>query len=255
MSTYREMLHIVLDELKLASDDAYFTDGHIVFLLGKYRAYLLKKEYGDSSSAFGRAAIAARKYVPEGNYQTLCLHLKTVDVVPGMCEYGKIVKSVEELPNLLNVGVKKIYAENYMMELSNVCFVPQEQMRYVGRDRYRANIIYATIGPDSHLWLKSANPQHLYLKEIKFTAVFEDAEKAAEIDCEGDGCDILDNEFPLEESLQAQLIELVVNSLLRPKMMPEDVANNSKDDSAMTQDQLNQQVAAATQNRQNDYAE
>ena len=247
MSTYREMIHIVLDELKLASDDAYFTDGHIQFLLGKYRAYLLKKEYGDSSSAFGRAAIAARKYVPETNYQTLCLHLKTVDVVQGMCEYGKIVKSVEQLPNLLNIGVKKIYAENYMVELSNVVFVPQEQMRYVGRDKYRANIIYATIAPDGHLWIKSANPQHLYLKEIRFTAVFEDAEKAAEIDCESDGCDILDNEFPMEESLQAQLIEIVVKSLLQPKMMPEDMANNSKDDSAMTQEQLNQQVARQTQ--------
>ena len=120
-------------------------------------------------------------------------------------------------------------------------------MRYVCRDKYRANIIYATIAPDGHLWIKSSNPQHLYLEEIRFTAVFEDAEKAAEIDCESDGCDILDNEFPMEESLQAQLIELVVKSLLQPKMMPEDMANNSKDDSAMTQDQLNQQVARQTQ--------
>ena len=51
----------------------------------------------------------------------------------------------------------------------------------------------------------------------------------------------------MEESLQAQLIELVVKSLLQPKMMPEDMANNSKDDSAMTQEQLNQQVARQTQ--------
>jgi hypothetical protein len=38
MSKVKELVYMVLDEVKLLSDDAYYTEEHIVFLLGKYRA-------------------------------------------------------------------------------------------------------------------------------------------------------------------------------------------------------------------------
>jgi len=43
MATYKEIAYLVLDELKLASDDRYFELEHVVFLLDKYRSYVLKK--------------------------------------------------------------------------------------------------------------------------------------------------------------------------------------------------------------------
>lgn len=39
--TYRELIYMCLDQLKVASDDAYFTTDHILFLLSKVRAALL----------------------------------------------------------------------------------------------------------------------------------------------------------------------------------------------------------------------
>jgi hypothetical protein len=42
MTTYRELVYMVLDELKAKSDDFYYTEDHIIFLLDKYRAFLLK---------------------------------------------------------------------------------------------------------------------------------------------------------------------------------------------------------------------
>ena len=42
MSTYRELVYLVLDELKLVSDDSTFTEDHVVFLLNRYRTFLLK---------------------------------------------------------------------------------------------------------------------------------------------------------------------------------------------------------------------
>jgi hypothetical protein len=42
MSTYREMIHMVLDELKVISDDSHFQEEHVMFLLDKYRGFLLK---------------------------------------------------------------------------------------------------------------------------------------------------------------------------------------------------------------------
>lgn len=47
MSTYRELVYLVLDELKLTSDDALFNEEHVMFLLGKYRGFLLKQQYKD----------------------------------------------------------------------------------------------------------------------------------------------------------------------------------------------------------------
>ena len=45
MATYREMVYMVLDELKLFSDDSSFTEEHVRFLLDKYRMYILKQQY------------------------------------------------------------------------------------------------------------------------------------------------------------------------------------------------------------------
>ena len=47
MSTYKELTYMVLDELKLSSDDAQFTEDHVMFLLNKYRTFLLKQRYSD----------------------------------------------------------------------------------------------------------------------------------------------------------------------------------------------------------------
>ena len=78
MSKYRELVYMVLDELKLSSDDSYFTEDHIIFLLGKYRTLLLKQRYSD-----------IKKPIPESNYQTICLNLVRVPAISGEpCEGG-----------------------------------------------------------------------------------------------------------------------------------------------------------------------
>ena len=72
MSTYREIVYMCLDEIKMVSDDSYFNQDHIIFLADKYRAFLLKKNYTD-----------VKKSVPDSNYQTLCLNLEKVNGIDG----------------------------------------------------------------------------------------------------------------------------------------------------------------------------
>ena len=43
--TWREVIYMVLDELKGMSDDFTFTEDHIAFLLGNYRSFILKQRY------------------------------------------------------------------------------------------------------------------------------------------------------------------------------------------------------------------
>jgi hypothetical protein len=107
-------------------------------------------------------------------------------------------------------------------------------MRYVGTNPYLNNIIYASIAPDFHLFLKSNNPQYKYLKKLRMSAIFEDFDEAVDLLCDdGDdsteGCDVLDSEFPIREYLVPPLIELVVKELSGFKYQKEDVQNNAKD--------------------------
>jgi hypothetical protein len=40
--TWRQAMYMVLDEIKGMSDDFTYTEEHIMFLLGKYRTFILK---------------------------------------------------------------------------------------------------------------------------------------------------------------------------------------------------------------------
>jgi hypothetical protein len=125
-------------------------------------------------------------------------------------------------------------------------------MKYVGYNKYLQNIIYASIGPDGYLYLKSFNPQFLYLEKIQFTGIFEDAEEAAELSCDSDSdentsCDILDKEFSIEEALIPPLIELIVKEIGNSVYQVEDTQNNANDDQASN-------TLAARRNLSNRYA-
>lgn len=219
MSTYRELVYLVLDELKLTSDDALFNEEHVMFLLGKYRGLLLKQQYKD-----------IKKEIPESNYQTLCLDLIQVPAITGEpCEGSTYLRSKEKIPFLMPVATPRVYPEDYYQ--GDITYVSRERMKYVGYNRWLPNIIYASIGPDNYLYFKSFNPQYLYLEKARLTGIFEEPEKAAELECNRDEstCDPMDMKFPLEEALIPQVVELVVRELSRPEYLPEDKQNNADD--------------------------
>lgn len=223
MSTYRELTNLVLDELKGNSDDFHFTEDHIIFLLGKYRAFLLKQRYSD-----------IKKHIPENNYQTICLELIEVPAISGEpCEGGSFLRSKQKLPFLMNIGIPRVYPQNYY--IGDITYVSRDRMRYVGHNKYLGNIIYCSIAPDNYLYLKSPNPQFLYLEKIRMTGVFQDAISASNLQCsdsEPEICGILDTNFPIEDALVPPLVELIVRELSSNMYRPKDELNNSKDDLA-----------------------
>ena len=106
-------------------------------------------------------------------------------------------------------------------------------MRYVGNNSWMKNIIYASLNPDGRIYLRSNNPQFLYLCQAKLTGVFEDAERASELECDStddSACDIMDKTFPMEDALIAPMIELIVKELAPSVTAPQDEDNNANDD-------------------------
>lgn len=221
MSTYKEIVYMCLDELKMISDDAYYTQDHIIFLADKYRAFLLKKNYTD-----------IKKAIPESNYQTVCLSLEKVKGIDGDDCSNTYLRSKEKIPDILPVGTPKVSSMDFLS--GEITYVSRERMKYVGHNKYLKDIIYCTIGPDNKLYLKSENSQAYYLENVAYTGIFEDSAAASEMACEGDGseskCDPLDNPFPLEEALIPLMIEFIVKELTGASYRPEDEQNNANDD-------------------------
>lgn len=109
-------------------------------------------------------------------------------------------------------------------------------------------MIYATEGPDNYLYLRSDNPQVFYIENIRFTAVFSDAEEASKLECDQTGnCDILDKEFPLEDALIPTLIAYVVKELTGAIYKPKDPINNANDDLANLASFINNNVKSNLQ--------
>lgn len=222
MSTYKELVYMCLDELKLYSDDALYTEEHIMFLLGKYRTFLIKQRYSD-----------VKKQIPESNYQTICLDLIKVPAISGEpCEGGSYLRSKEKIPFLMKIGNPRVYPIDYYQ--GEITYISRDRMRYVGYNKYLQNIIYASLGPDNYLYFKSFNPQFLYLEKVRITGIFEDTLAASELQCPDENgdtvCDVLDREFPIENALIPPLIQLVVEELTKAEYKPEDKENNSDDD-------------------------
>lgn len=220
MRTYRQLVYMVLDELKLISDDSSFSEEHIMFLLSKYRALLLKQRYSD-----------IKKEVPLSNYQTICLDIEEHEGIEGFPCEGVYMRSTQKIPETIHIGLSRVFPEDYFN--GEITYVSKDRFRYVGHNKWLCNIIYATKGPDGYLYLKSSNPQLYYLEKVKFTGVFSDAEEASKLECEqAESCDILDQEFPLEDAIIPPLIELIVKELSGAIYKPEDSENNAADDLA-----------------------
>ena len=228
-----EIVYICADLSKaLGSDDSILNESHILFLLKKYRSFLIKKEQEKEKSTTDVAS--------EFEYQEICLNLEQTPAIDGdPCLGGYYLKTTEKIPKVLDGNEPRIYPVDFYQGI-NVTYVPRDRMRYVGTNKYLQNIIYASLGPDQHLYVKSNNPQFLHLCKLRMSAVFEDFDEAEKLLCDNDGnteedsaCkDILDGTFPIREYLVPSLIELVVKELIGVKYHPVDKMNNASDDLA-----------------------
>lgn len=216
MSTLREIVYMVLDELKGFSDDFNYTEEHIAYLANKYRCLVLLKQYS-----------TIKKQIPDNNYQTIVLELEKVfNNALNECDNNKYLRSTDTIPALLPIGLVRISAVD---DCSNeLVYVSKDRIKFVGNNKFLKNFIYCTIDDDNRLYLKSCNPQYLYLERVKMTAIFQELYFTQdEDDCE----DILDEVFPLENGLIPLVIEAVVKELSRVLYnMPKDVRNNANDD-------------------------
>lgn len=225
----KEIVYMVLDLAKAAtSDDSFWTEDHVIFLLKKYRSFLIKKEQEKQRATTDIAS--------EFEYQQICLDLEKVPAIDGEpCTGGYYLRTTKKIPKILEDNQPRVYPIDFYQGI-NISYVPRDRMRYVGTNKFLQNIIYVSLGPDLHLYLNSSNPQFLYLKKLRMSAVFEDFDEMANYLCDDDGssmtCDVMDEVFPIREYLVPTLMELAVKELTSAKYQPVDDKNNATDDMA-----------------------
>ena len=242
MATYNQIVSMALDILKERSDDAYYTEEHMLFLARHLRAVLLERKYRKSRNK-------AFDSMSSENTQEICLDLEPTTLLGNGCA-NDWLKSIQEIPDTLDVSEPRISAGSEML-FSNVTLIPVERMPYVGHNKWLKHIIYAAIGSDNHLYLTSSNGQFIFLNKVRLEAAFVDPEEAEALSCDGSGsgagvCDIMDKDFPLEEALIPSLIELMVQEIVGSRYAPEDKQNNAKDD--LAEFALNQRPGTPVEN-------
>ena len=223
MATFREIVYMTLDLLKEHSDDAYYTEEHILFLAQKMRAVILGKKYkGAKQSAFQPMA--------SGNTQEICLSVEPATDLTGACSGGWL-KTTQTIPALLFDDVD-VYPISDVLS-TNLTYIPIERMPYVGHNRWLTGIVYCARSESGYLYLHSVNRQFMFLEKVKVKGVFADPEAAASLACTESGdascIDVLDRTVPLEDALVVPCIELIVQELLGSRYAPEDKSNDAKD--------------------------
>lgn len=224
--TVREIVYYLLDSCKIISDDSILNEGHILFLVKKYRSFLLRKELEKDKGAAETSS--------EFDYQQVCLDLEKVPAMDGSpCSGGYYLRSTQKIPKILEGVRPRVYPSDFYQDI-HISFVPRERMRYVGTNKWLGNIIWVSLGADLHLYLRSDNPQFLYLKKLRMLAVFEDFDEASDLLCDKEGgdasCDVLDATFPIRDYLVPSLIELCEKELLGASYRPKDDVNSASDD-------------------------
>lgn len=197
--TYRELVYMCLDEIKLASDDSYITEDHILFLISKYRAFLLRQKYEKTNMP-----------VSESNYQCISV-TRNEDIVPEIMSVAK--------PRVFTItGEKDDTTTNFLT------YVSPHRYHFVGENRILKPITYCTIDHNKKLQCKNKE-----LTGVNIFAVFEDIVKVSEFNLV-DGADVLDCECPIETDLVSAVQELVVKDALGIAYRPKDNMNNANDD-------------------------
>lgn len=203
--TFRELVYMCLDEVKLVSDDSYITEDHVLFLISKYRSFLLQKKYGETNFLMSDA-----------NHQEIKL---TIKANTNVSEEEALIPFPFSTPRVYTYDDTTGYTEDFT-------YVNKHRFRFVGHNKYLGNIKYCTINTKQKLQLQEVVKENT---DIYIWAIFEDILKAAEYSTTGD---ILDAQCPIEDSMVSAVQELVVKDILGVAYRPQDNINNGTDDLA-----------------------
>lgn len=218
--TLRELIYDVRERLKLASDDMDFTDEYIAHVIHIKRSLLIKQRF----SKFTRN-------IPEEVKQLMCINLEVVDTISGQPCFGDILRSVETIPNLIEIGGRSALVGVRVLDRLHpyINIISMERLPFVGHNNWLSKQIYVALDADNKLYFKSDNPLHYNLEEVQVIAVVQNPEEADALLCDkaDDDCEFFDKDYPIDSYLVHDIINLIIAELAPGLNIPDDKVNNA----------------------------
>lgn len=240
MKTYREVVFAISDSLKKLSDDSLLEIEHYIYFINKYRALLIKQRYLDK-----------KKEIPLAFYQRLNVGFDTN--LPSK----DIYKSMKRIPVSVDNGI--IHSYTYVsfdgIGSMNLNLINPQRFKVIGYNKWLKNELYVTIDLDKYMYIRGQSITPIAIQNedgsinyaIDETSEYQfildalsgslllydtilDNPIEADIFNNINTLDVLDLEFPCDESLVQTIIELVINEISKLNGIQRDNTNNAADD-------------------------
>ena len=210
--TYRDVIYIVLDELKQFTTSIPFEEEHIAYLLTLSRAVIIKQKYSNSKIE-----------IPPEVMQKVPFKL--------VQRHG-IITSNRSF-DLINLNGSHLFYSVDIPSLPNVELTQTtiSRFKYLNINKWLANIAYYTINEMGKLIFKVPNSiSSLFTSsstevDAYYNVILEDPRKIFLYDD-----DYLDRDFAINGDLLRIIIDLTLADLYKHIHLPEDTINNGKND-------------------------
>lgn len=224
MSTFKEIIYSIKENLRQYSDDSDISLEYVGFLVKNTRAMLIAQRYSD------------RKYaVPNKIRSHFYKTLELTNDNEFTEATGTILRTQTPLLPILEHHnfITDIRVTSGSYNDSQFTFVPASRFAYIGENKWLQSQIYVCLGTDNRLYFKSSNPVFKALDQVKVSYVAEDPEACYPQTVEYDeNIDFWDMDYKLEEAMVSQLTDIIVKKLAGMLQMKEDNQNDSNSENA-----------------------
>jgi hypothetical protein len=202
---------MVLDELKMRTDDIALETDHIVFLLNKYRTAYIKQKYGGQ----------VKKNIPLPYYQILSIAMNPTTKVSD--------KTIPELVDLNGIELSTNLDAVNTQNTYKITLVQPQRFEYVGINKHLSTILYATIWYDKKFKVKY--PGHIP-SIFNLIGILENPLDIIKFSADElvNAMNPLDLVFPMEEAAIGEVLAYTLKEVADIRIFPFVDKNNAKDD-------------------------
>lgn len=208
MSTYKDIVFLLLDELKIKIDDSHFTPEHIVAIINKYRAAIIKQKYGGQ----------IKRPIPLACFQTLNIEMNSDTKI-----------STLPVPKLIDINGIELSTDIDTVNVLNtfkITLVHPSRFKFLGHNRFLSTILYGALWYDNYFRVQYSGsiPSPFLLSGLLENPLEIIEFNELEID------DPLDLEFPLDQASIAEVMAFALKELADVRIFPFRDKNDARED-------------------------
>lgn len=224
--TLDRLIYDIRESINQLTDDSNISDEYLTYLIGVYRAEILKNELNN----FQRITNIT-------NIQSFCIEMEEASVydcnISVDCE--TILKSKKKLPSLIktHIGTSLSTVRPIDRTAKPFTFIDEVRLPYLNNSKFNKSIYYF-VGSDMYLYAVGKNDTYKRIKCLNVSGVFADPLELMDFnnccDCEDvKTCyDPITSEYPISSDQIATIVTLISQRLVSKFQIPNDLENDGQ---------------------------